>query len=175
MKYTAKAAPPCAKLATAQIGSKVLNPVEAISPNSIAWKLWCIPEITIAEYNPPKIIPANIPKWFNAYCKNTLIPSPIQLANGPTTTKAKNPVANTVNNGVNNISNMLGTIFLTFLSIIDIKNITNNIGNTVPWYPFKGISIIPNTDIVWATAPDCCSQAFIKPGWIIIPPTVAAK
>jgi len=39
LKYTAKAAPPCAKLATAHIGSNVLNPVEAISPNSIAWKL----------------------------------------------------------------------------------------------------------------------------------------
>ena len=90
------------------------------------------PEITIAEYNPPNNKPANIPKLFKAYCKNTLIPSPIKLANGPTTTKAKNPVKITVINGVNNISNMLGTIFLTFFSIIDIKNITNNIGNTVP-------------------------------------------
>ena len=47
-----------------------------------------------------------------ANVKNELIPTPMILAAGPITAKAKNPVINTVINGVNNISSNSGTIFL---------------------------------------------------------------
>lgn len=71
-----------------------------------------MPVITIDEYAPPNKSPAIIPSLSIANVKNVLIPAPITLAAGPITANAKNPVNNTVINGVNKISKISGTIFL---------------------------------------------------------------